>query len=116
MAYTSDFKFCLLAITSEAAEQLGKDAQLEWTYHKSEVARPLQLVTSVHGEIEAKKKTLEIFRVSAIRGIEKYGRQLAAVYQSQEQFEVVRLQIEGSVLISDILVSLASWPSGRPDN
>ena len=74
------------------------------------------MVTSVHGEIEASKRALESFRKNAIWGIEKHGRQLAAVYQRQEQFEVVRLQIEGSVLVNDILVSLASWPSGRSDS
>ncbi|KAK8121326.1 hypothetical protein PG999_005446 [Apiospora kogelbergensis] len=102
MGYTSDFKFCRLAITPEGERNLGKDVQLEWGYHDQEVARPLQLVTNVYGKIEAKERALESFRQNAIRGIEKYGRQLGAVYHSQDQFELVRLQIEGSVLVSDI--------------
>lgn len=112
IAYTSDFKFCRLAVTPEGEENLGKYIQLEWAHHDPEVTRPLQLVTNVHGEIEAKKRALESFRKNAIWGIEKHGKQLAAVYQRQEQFEVVQLQIEGSVLVNDILVSLASWLSG----
>ncbi|KAK8048270.1 hypothetical protein PG994_010000 [Apiospora phragmitis] len=105
IAYTSDFKFCQLAITPEGEANLGNDAQLQWEYHDPEVARPLQLVTSIHGAREAQRRALESFRENAIWGIKKYGRQLAAVYQGQEQFEVVRLQIEGSVLVSDILGS-----------
>ncbi|KAK8121600.1 hypothetical protein PG984_010270 [Apiospora sp. TS-2023a] len=57
------------------------------------------------GRNRGQKRALESFRENAIWGIEKYGRQLAVFYQSQEQFEVVRLQIKGSVLINDTLGS-----------
>ena len=112
MGYTSDFKFCRLAITDEGKENLGQDVQLRWWYH-DEALMPLQSVANVHGIIEARKRVLKSLRENAIWGIEKHGRKLEPVYQKEGQFEFVQLQFEGSALISDILVSriLAQRPT-----
>ena len=108
IGFTANFRFCKLAVTTEAAEVFREGSvQIQWEYQDAVVARPLETVTSIQGEIGVKTKALHSFRANAVWGIEKYGRQLAPIYRSDPWFSQVQLQVESSILVSDIKVSLA---------
>ncbi|KAK8093087.1 uncharacterized protein PG998_014488 [Apiospora kogelbergensis] len=103
IGFTANFRFCKLAVTTEAADVFREGSvQIQWEDQDAAVAKPLVTFASIQGELGVKTKALHSFRTNAIWGIEKYGRQLAPIYRSDPGFSQVQLQLESSILVSDI--------------